>query len=231
VSAGRAGADLSSRTRRLLLGGAVAGPMFVTTFLAEGANRADYQASRHPVSSLALGPGGWRQTVNFAVAGGLYLGFAVGLSRSELPVRSRGGPILIGAVAVGLLGSAAFVTDPVSGYPPGTSPAPTRRSTAGLLHDLAAVPVFLGLPTAELIYASRFHRAGDRGWAAYSAGSAVAMLAALGPATIGFSQDPRFVSRGGLFQRAGVIAGLGWLTALAVRSLRTSSPRTKSAPG
>jgi hypothetical protein len=44
-------------------------------------------------------------------------------------------------------------------------------------------------------------------------------------ASVGFSQDPRFVRFGGVFQRATVITGFGWLTALAVRSLRTRQPR------
>ena len=54
-------------TRGLLYCGLVAGPVFVTTFLAEGATRDGYRPSRHPVSSLALGPRGRVQAANFAV--------------------------------------------------------------------------------------------------------------------------------------------------------------------
>ena len=50
-----------------------AGPVFAATFLAEGAVRESYQPLRHPVSSLALGPRGWIQAVNFAVTGVLCL--------------------------------------------------------------------------------------------------------------------------------------------------------------
>jgi hypothetical protein len=217
---------LSARSRRLLTCGVVAGPVFVTTFLVEGATRAGYDPWQHPVSSLALGPGGWRQVANFGLAGLLYLGFATGLAQAEdAPARNRVGPVLIGAAAVGLLGSGAFVTDPVGGYPPGTPAISPSYSTAGALHDLFALPTFLGLPAAQLSYAWRFHRTGDRKWAAYSALSAMAMLAGVTAASAGFSQDPRFVRFGGLFQRATVITGFGWLTALAVRSLRTRQPR------
>jgi Protein of unknown function (DUF998) len=60
-------------TRGLLSCGLAAGPAFITTFLVEGATRFGYRPSRHPVSSLALGPRGWVQTANFAVTGTLVL--------------------------------------------------------------------------------------------------------------------------------------------------------------
>jgi len=227
-----------SLVRRLLTGGAVAGPLFIGTFLAEGATREGYNPVRHPVSGLALGPGGWRQTANFSVAGVLYLGFAAGMALirenengrdDEGPgtvgvgTPSRVGPFLLGASALGLLGSAAFVTDPVSGYPPGTPDALVDRTTTGGLHDLSAVPIFLGLPAAQLIYARAFHRAGRPGWAAYSAGSAAVMVGGMVLASAGFAQVPRWVRFGGLFQRVAIASGLGWQTALAVDSRRRAS--------
>ena len=56
-------------TRRLLRCGLAAGPVFVTAYLVEGAARDGYRPLRHPVSSLALGPGGWAQAANFAITG------------------------------------------------------------------------------------------------------------------------------------------------------------------
>ena len=70
-------------TRGLLRSGVAAGPLFVTVFLAEGARRADYQPSRHPVSSLSLGSHGWVQAANFSAAGTLCVAGAAGLSRSR----------------------------------------------------------------------------------------------------------------------------------------------------
>ena len=85
-------------TRGLLYCGLVAGPVFVTTFLAEGATRDGYRPSRHPVSSLALGPRGRVQVANFAVAGTLVLAGAVGLGRAANPgLSSRAEQALIGA--------------------------------------------------------------------------------------------------------------------------------------
>src|SRR3974390_3527919 len=60
-------------TRRLLRCGVAAGPAFAALFLLEGAVRDGYRPLRHPVSSLALGPRGWIQAGNFAMAGTLFL--------------------------------------------------------------------------------------------------------------------------------------------------------------
>jgi hypothetical protein len=210
-------------THALLRYGVIAGPLFVLAFLAEGATRADYNPLRHPVSSLARGPQGWMQTLNFLAAGTLYLAYAAGLWRApRTAAGTRLGTVLVAAAAVGLLGAGAFVTDPVSGYPPGTPNAPAEYSTSGALHDLLSVPTFLGLPAAALVFAWWFWRNGDRVWALYSIGSALVTLAALGLASAAFSQVPDLVDLGGLFQRLALITGLGWLTALAIHTRRTT---------
>lgn len=212
-------------SRELLGCGVVAGPLFVGSFLAQGATRDAYSPKRHPVSSLALGPRGWVQIANFAVTGGLYLCFAVGLSRTlGARIRTRLGPVLLGAGAVGMLGAAAFRTDPVSGYPPGTPDRPTRASTLGVLHDLFSVPTFLCIPAAGLAFGRAFLRVGERGWAAYSAASGLGMLAAFALASLGFSQQHgpaarHFVEIGGALQRASIAIGVAWLTSLAARAL------------
>lgn len=207
-------------TRGLLWCGVAAGPLFLVTALAEGATRADYHPLRHPVSSLALGPHGWMQVANFLVAGALYLSYAVGLWRAPRTVDgTRIGAILIGVAAVGLLGAAAFVTDPVSGYPPGTPSAPGEYTTSGALHDLLSTPMFFGLPAAGFVFGNWFRRSGNRRWAIYSIGSAVMMLVFFGLASAAFNQVPVLVSFGGL-QRAAVTTGFAWLTGLAIHTLR-----------
>lgn len=198
-----------------------AGPAFVAVFLLEGAVRDGYRPLRHPVSSLALGPRGWVQRANFAVAGTLFLAGAAGLARAgEAVAGSRAAPALIGAAGAGLIGSAIFTTDPVSGYPPGTPEALTRPSRTGTVHNLAAVPVFAGLPAAALACGWRSWRAGQTRFALYSCGSAVTMLATMVLAGAGFGQSPGLVKVGGLFQRTSIITGFGWLTALSAQALR-----------
>ncbi len=106
------------------------------------------------------------------------------------------------------------------------SPSPAAAGTA---HNLAAVPVFIGLPAAALACAWRSWRAGQHRFGLYSAGTAVTMLAAMALAGAGFGQSPRLVSLGGLFQRASIITGFAWLTALSARALRRT-PTTSAPP-
>ncbi len=160
-------------TRGLLYCGLAAGPVFITTFLTEGATRPGYRPSRHPVSSLALGPRGRVQAANFAVTGTLVLAGAAGLGHVADPsLSSRAGRALIGAAGAGLIGAAVFATDPVSGYPPGTPDAPTQPSRTGIVHNLAAVPVFLGLPAAAFTCSWQSIRSGRRGFGLYCAATA-----------------------------------------------------------
>jgi hypothetical protein len=208
-------------TRWLLACGAVAGPAFVTTFTVEGTRRSDYDPRRHPVSSLALGPGGWRQTLNFLGAGALYTAGAVGLARdSRASIGSRVGTLLVGAAGAGLIGSGAFLTDPISGYPPGTPDAPARPTRCGVTHDLCAMPTFLGLPAAQLVFARAFRHGGHRLWARYSAASAGVMGSSFALASASFGQVPRLVPYGGAFQRLSVSVGFAWLTAFFLRARR-----------
>ena len=216
--------------RGLLRCGLAAGPVFVTTFLAEGAVRDGYRPSRHPVSSLALGPGGRVQAANFAVTGTLVLAGAVGLGRArERVVSGQAVRALMGAAGAGLIGAAVFATDPVSGYPPGTPDAPAQPSHTGTIHNLVAVPVFVGLPAAAFTCGWRSARAGHRGFALYCAATATTMLATSALAGAGFGQSPRLVNRAGLLQRASIVTGFGWLTTLCARALRQAG-RPGAAP-
>jgi hypothetical protein len=194
-------------TRRLLRCGVAAGPAFAAVFLLEGAVRDGYRPLRHPVSSLALGPRGWIQAGNFAVAGTLFLAGAAGLARAGDPAASRAAPALIGAAGAGLIGAAVFPTDPVGGYPPGTPDALTRPTRTGVAHNLAAVPVFAGLPAAALAGDWRSWRAGRHRFGLYSIGTAVTMFTTIALAGAGFGLSPRLVDLGGLFQRASIITG------------------------
>jgi len=219
---GRAG-----KTRMLLRCGVWAGPAFTAVFLAEGSVREDYRPLRHPVSSLALGPRGWIQAANFVVAGAAFLAAAAGLRLAgdrvagDHAMSGGTGPALVAAAGTGLIMAAAFPTDPVRGYPPGTPDVLTEPSRAGIVHNLAAVPVFFGLPAAAVAYGWRSWRSGERpGFAALCAATAVTMPVAMGLAAAGFSGSARLAGYGGLFQRASIIAGFGWLTAVSARALR-----------
>ncbi|MFC7382410.1 DUF998 domain-containing protein [Sphaerisporangium rhizosphaerae] len=228
--------------RALLWGGVIAGPLFVAAFVIEGATRAGYDALRHPVSSLALGEYGWTQDLNFIVAGLLTLGFAVALWR-ELRGGGSGtagqvrrgatwGPILIGVWAVHLITVGFFVTDPVSGYPRGTPDRLTGYATThGAIHDLAAIPGFLCLGAAFLVFAVRFARQRAFGRAAYSVITFVVFVTAFMLANAAFGQTEGLVRYGGLFQRIAVVTGWLWLTLLAAHRISGKVGNTLRALG
>lgn len=208
--------------RGLLCCGVAAGPFFVIAFVLESARRPDYSPLRHPVSSLALGSRGWVQVTNFALTGTLYLAGAAGLRRARDPLLgSRLGPAVFAGVGFGLLGSAAFRTDPVSGYPPGTPDTPARPTATGARHNIAAAPIFLGIPAGALAFAWRFRQVGKRGWGLYSAATSLSTLIGSALFGAGFSQrSPRLTCCAGLLQRATIATGFGWLTALSAQALR-----------
>jgi Protein of unknown function (DUF998) len=210
--------------------GVVGGPLFVTTFTAIGATRAGYEWRRHAVSSLALGRGGWLQRANFMVTGSLLCIAAHGLA---LNARQTLAPRVVAALVFGagggLIGSGLFVTDPVAGYPPSATddnqdvrarPAPTREGT---LHNLCAIPVFIGIPIAALTSAASAARTMDFRWASYSAGSAIAMTSASVLFGEAFAGAPRLADEGGVLQRLSITTGFGWLSALSLRALRSVS--------
>lgn len=203
---------------RLLIFGLLAGPLFIAAFLIEGALRDGYDPMRHPVSSLALGPGGWQQVANFAVCGILTILYAIGLGRSlKLGPGSLFGPLLIGVWGLGLIGAGAFATAPVSGYPPGTPAKPASQSLQEILHDAISLPAFAGLAAAMFVFTYAFFRRHSPAWAVYSLLSGVAFLALFFMAGTGFDQAPSMVGTAGLWQRLCVGVGSLWLFALAMR--------------
>jgi hypothetical membrane protein len=209
------------RTKALLTCGVIGGPLFIVTFLVEGATRADYDPLRHPVSSLALGDYGWVQVANFIVVGLLTLAFAAGLWLTLPPGKgSTLGPLLVGIWAVGLLGAGVFATDPVSGYPPGSPDRLSGYSWHGALHDIFSLAAFVALAAACFVFGRRFATRGERGWAIYSSISGLVFLVGFVLSSAGFGQAAALVDLAGLFQRLTVAVGLGWITLLAVHSLR-----------
>ena len=228
--AGMAGGSFDVRTETAC--GVLAGPVFVAMFTAIGATRAGYEWRRHAVSSLATGREGWAQRANFCLTGGLYCVAARGLGQS--PRRVVGPsvvPALTFAAGAGLIGSGLFVTDPVAGFPRaehardravGAPPelAPTR---SGQLHNLCAIPIFVGIPAAALVSAGSAARRREYRWAAYSAGSAIGMTGTSVLFGAAFGGAPRLIRRGGLLQRISITTGFAWLSALSLRA-RGSSP-------
>jgi hypothetical protein len=206
--------------RKALVGcGALAGPLFAVTFSVAGARRRGYDPRRHPVSALALGPGGAVQRANFIAAGALYLAGAAGLCKTDTSnIAAASAPALIAGAGAGLIGAALLDTDPVSGYPPGTPAQLAQPSHTGALHNLCAIPIFFGISAAAVLSARPAAKADAKRWAAYSAASGALIAASNIAAGAGFGQQPAFVASAGLLQRVSIVAGFGWVTALCLRA-------------
>lgn len=210
-----------ARSRKLLAAAFVAGPLFTVVYLAEGAFRGHgYSPFRHPVSSLALGPRGWEQVLNFVVCGLLTVLFSIGLRRT---LRSGPGalalPLLVAVWGAGLIGAGIFETDPIGGYPTTASPVTLH----GQLHDLAfSLPAFTALAFAMLTAGVAFGRRRLRTFALYSALSSIAFIACFVLATLGFSGTEPWVSTAGLWQRLRLSVGWLWLGLLAANGFRVA---------
>jgi len=78
-----------------------------------GATHTNYNPLRHPISSLSVGDAGWTQATTFLITGILMLALAFGLRRiPRIREGTTWGPLLIGAVGIGLFGAGIFITDP-----------------------------------------------------------------------------------------------------------------------
>jgi hypothetical membrane protein len=194
--------------RKLLWCGVFAGPLFVLAFLVEGALRPDYDPMRHPVSSLALGPHGWTQTVNFLLAGVLTLTFFAAYRRVSGTRRSW----LIAIWGLSLLAAGVFTSDPVSGYPPDT-PAVPEPTFPGRMHDYLSLVGFVALAVAMVAFMRR-------STAVFDVLCLTIFVAGIFLSSAGFAQDPRWVDVAGLLQRVAVVVAWAWLARLAGSAVR-----------
>jgi hypothetical membrane protein len=197
-------------TRRLLLAGTVAGPLFTTVLVAQLAVREGFDLTRHPISMLALGEGGWVQVLNFIVAGVLSLAFAAGVRRTL-----RGGPggtwgpALLAVYGAGLVVAGIFTADPALGFPPGTPDGiPATLTFHGTVHAVAPPVAFSALIAACFVLARRFRVEGAGRWSRASIATGVAAFALVVP-----------VPPDGASVRLaiGIVLGMAWVAAVGLR--------------
>jgi lysylphosphatidylglycerol synthetase-like protein (DUF2156 family) len=155
-----------TRTNQLLTAGIAAGPVLGLTWLAQGLVRDGYDFTRHPMSLLALGEGGWVQIASFGITGGLMLGCAAGLRRtlSHGP-GARWIPRLTAAIGAGLVAAGVFTADPGAGFPAGAPEGAPVLSWHGILHEASHLVVVVAWIALCFVLRTRFARQGDRGWA------------------------------------------------------------------
>jgi hypothetical membrane protein len=206
--------DALTSTRTLLACGIVAAILFPLVVGIQVLTREGFDINRHPLSLLSLGDIGWIQISNFILSGALFLAFSVGLRR-----RLRGGagktwgPLLIGIYGVFLVAAGIFTVDPMDGFPPGTPAGlPATLSWHAQLHNMTFFVVFLSLLAAQFVFARRFAKAGQWGWAVYSLISALATPSMI---ALAYATPPLF---GVILFSMGLLGDL-WFVLIAVRTL------------
>jgi hypothetical protein len=163
--------DKAEQTRLLLMGGVLAGPIYIIVGIAQLLTREGFDIARHPLSFMSLGDLGWIQMSNFIVTGLLVIAAAISMRRlAQSDKHLRWGALLLGLYGLGVLGGGVFVPDPALGFPPGTPDVyPQTMSWHGLLHFIFGQIAFLALIVASFVYARYFAKNGLRGWAMFSA--------------------------------------------------------------
>jgi Protein of unknown function (DUF998) len=142
---------------RLLLAGALAGPVFFASAIAQMLTREGFDITRHPISQLSTGSLGWIQVTTFVLAGlgGLALGAGIKRTLTE-GVGRRALPIFVGIFGVGLIAAGLFTTDPENGFPVGTPGGPVAQmSWHAVVHSAAAAVAFTALAIAAIVLTVR----------------------------------------------------------------------------
>lgn len=193
-----------------------AGPLYVLVGAIQMLTRQGFDPQRHALSLMSNGDLGWIQVANFGLSGLLVIFGAIGIRRVLHPGRAgTWGPLLLGVYGLSLIGAGIFVADPMDGFPVGTPPGPPVIITQhGMLHFVTGGIGFFALIAACLVFARRFFKGGERGWALWSAATGVGFFA--GFAWIGSgSKAPAVI----LTFTAVVVLAWVWLSALMAKFL------------
>jgi hypothetical protein len=211
----KAGFDAGAAVTRSILGwGVVAGPFYLLVGTILAATRDGFDLSRHQLSLLMLGEGGWLQRTNLILSGLMTLAAAVGFWRvSRLPDVPRARAVyvaglLVGVYGLGLLGSGTFAPDPMRGFPPGAAEVATA---SGIAHLAFGVVQFVALAAAAFVLARGL--GGRMTWYSRATG-AVILVGFAGGAALATS------SAGVALLWLAVVAGWAWLLVTSIHLYR-----------
>lgn len=164
----------SAVTRSMLGWGVVAGPFYLVFALILALTRDGFDLSKHALSLLTLGEGGWLQTLNFALTGIMVIVAGWGLLRAvEGRGRGAGIAVIVAGAAIGLAG--VFRPDPMAGFPAGGE---ATVSMSGILHLILGATEFIAFAVAAFLLARFFVLRGERRRAAWSRIAGVVIVAA-----------------------------------------------------
>jgi len=196
----------------------VTGPfVLILADLIAGFSEPRYDPIRDSISSLALTPMGWVQTIGFLAIGLLVEVFVAGLLFNIRRRRGLGSSVgLLVCFGFGLLLIGAFRTDPVG--------AP--HTIEGTIHSVAVTTVFWLFPVAILLLAPSLRN--DPYWKdtfVYTVVTSVLALALI----IGWVCLPAQLTWFGLYERVLVANTVIWVEVIAVRLLRLSLSQERKA--
>ncbi|WP_309128766.1 DUF998 domain-containing protein [Microbacterium sp.] len=199
-------------TRSMLGWGVVAGPFYLAFGLILALTREGFDLSRHALSLLTLGDGGWLQTLNFALTGVMVFVAGWGILRA-IDGRGRGAGIavIVAGVAIALAG--VFRPDPVAGFPAGEE---ASMSVSGMLHLALGVAEFVAFAVAALLLARYLSARGEKSRAMLSRIEGVVIVVAFA-AGAALSAGPAGVA---LLWLA-VVVSFAWLLLASVWVYRT----------
>jgi len=209
--------------RWLVICGAIAGLFFTLSWIIQETFRPLYNPMMIPISSLAIGPTGWIQTITFFITGALIILFGYGLfklRKTEEEGISKWGIVLIIVCGIGLIGAGCFTTDPMNGYPAGTPLLNENPSFDGNMHQLFSSLLFFGLPLACFVLGDYFARKRDLKWLIYSFITGILFLIAFFITSLGFQQYGGLQYYAGLLQRITLTIGGLWMFFLSVHFFR-----------
>jgi hypothetical protein len=199
---------------RLLLAGALAGPVFYVSATTQALTREGFDITRHPLSQLATGDLGWIQVATFVLAGLGSLSLAAGIKHTlTAGIGRRALPILVGIFGAGLIAAGLFRMDAENGFPAGTPDEPVAQlSWHSVAHSAAAAIGFTAVAVAAIVLTVRHAR--QRAVLPAVANTAVAIVLLL-------PMSPDYLSI--QIAVSGAVA-FGWTTVLALRLRRAARP-------
>ncbi|MEU8615967.1 DUF998 domain-containing protein, partial [Actinoplanes sp. NPDC048791] len=177
--------------------GLLAAVQMIVVSTVDSLTRPGYDETRNWISQLSLGPHGWYGTVNLATCGLWLILCAVGLHRR---VTGRTVVLILGC-GLCFVALAFIRTDAGLGFPPGV---PEEHTARGLIHKLISVTLGVaGIAAVAGVGPRRVARVVAAAMAVSFVAASVLVLLDDGEVLPG--------SPSGVFERAALFAGLGWL--------------------
>ena len=205
--------------RALLACGVIAGPLYVAVTMAEALTREGFDLRHHRFSWLTAGDLGWVHQSNMVMVGVLTVLLAIGVGRRMQTGRGAvWAPRLLALFGVAYIIGGLLTADPVTGFPPGTTPEMVHTTWHGAAQNASRSVSSILLIATSLVVAGRFAAEGRRAWAWFYGAAIPAVFAALTTVGLAIGGNPAAL--------AFLMTPWTWVTALALHNLFAFSSTT-----